>query len=150
MPPGRREFEPPVMAGVTLYIIWELEARFGGWEIVWTACEGHLANLIASTAALACNRSGPKAKSVLLEAMYIGPYTLKVTARFYVCSAHTGRCRAQNKIGAAVGACAGCEQALALDAHHQGFSGRNHTPLRRCAKFGEILMRRLLTRTEQS
>ena len=136
-PPGRREFEPPVMAGVTLYITWELEARFGGWEIVWTACEGHLANLIASTAALACNRPGPKAKSVLLEAMYIGPYALKVTARFYVCSAHTGRCRAQNRTGTGLRmGLVGCEQAL--DAHHQGFSGRNHTPLRRCAKFGEI------------
>jgi hypothetical protein len=57
------------MAGVTLYIIWELEARFGGWEIVWTACEGHLTNLRVSTAVLACHRSVPKAKSVSLEAM---------------------------------------------------------------------------------
>jgi hypothetical protein len=57
--------------------------------------------------------AAPKAKSVPLEeAVHIGPYALKVTARFYVRSAHTGRCRAQNKIGAAVGACAGCEQAL--------------------------------------
>jgi hypothetical protein len=98
-----------------LYITWELEARFGGWDFFWTACEGHLTNLRASRAALAWSRSGPKAKSVPLEAMYIGPYTLKVTARFYVCNAHTGRCRAQNKIGAAVGACllaVGCEQAL--------------------------------------
>jgi hypothetical protein len=78
MPPGRREFESPViMAGVTLYIIWELEARFGGWEIVWTVCEGHLANLRVSTVVLACNRSGPKAKSVSLEAVYIGQYTPK-------------------------------------------------------------------------
>jgi hypothetical protein len=41
----------------------------------------------------------------------------------------------------------GCEHALAT--HHQGCSGRNHTPLSRCAKFDKILMRRLLTRTEQ-
>jgi hypothetical protein len=82
-----------------LYIIWELEARFGGWEIVWTACEGHLANLRVSTVVLTCYRSVPKAKSVSLEVMYIGPYALKVTAIFYVRSAHTGRCRAQNRAG---------------------------------------------------